>query len=105
MKIRGGPEQEYEKWQVLDKLISFQVVVGKCNPGVAWMNMPQVINESGRDTEPTSSLQIKAESTGQSEGIRYVFSSSELMRSFCLALIPSCSGSKKALDMFSHPPS
>ena len=68
MKIRGSPEQEYEKWQVLDKLISFQVVVGKCNPGVAWMNMPQVINESGRDTEPTSSLQIKAESTGQSEG-------------------------------------
>ena len=28
----GSSEQEFEKWQVLDKLISFQVVVGKCNP-------------------------------------------------------------------------
>lgn len=31
-KIRGSSEQEYEKWQVLDKLISFQVVVEKYNP-------------------------------------------------------------------------
>lgn len=32
LKITGSSEQEYEKWQVLDKLISFQVVVGNCNP-------------------------------------------------------------------------
>lgn len=43
LKLWGSSQQEWEKWQGLDELISFQIAVGKRNPQVAWINMPEVI--------------------------------------------------------------